>query len=119
MEVEGECITNKLLTDIEKLKNDKIVLAQRSEVEEEFITNSLQRKLSEVTEEKEKLRQKINSSTPCTSPVKVCPEVQANPESPFLPHPQTVLYFYFGVSLRFIFIVDALGIKYQSVNSCR
>jgi len=48
-EVQEEYISNTLLKKIEALKNEKEQLARNYEQEEEFLTNDLSRKLQQVT----------------------------------------------------------------------
>lgn len=58
-EQEEEFISNTLMKKIQALKKEKETLAHHYEQEEEFLTNDLSRKLNQLTEEKYRLEQTI------------------------------------------------------------
>ncbi|VDN18581.1 unnamed protein product [Gongylonema pulchrum] len=60
-EQEEEYISNTLLKRIQKLKNDKEALALKYEQEEEFLTNDLTRKLSQLQNERDELAGQIEA----------------------------------------------------------
>lgn len=58
-EQEEEFISNTLLKKIQELKKEKETLANNYEREEEFLTNDLSRKLQQLREEKQSLEQSL------------------------------------------------------------
>jgi coiled-coil domain-containing protein 6 len=58
-EQEEEFISNTLLKKIQELKKEKETLANNYEREEEFLTNDLSRKLQQLREEKQTLEQSL------------------------------------------------------------
>jgi coiled-coil domain-containing protein 6 len=58
-EQEEEFISNTLFKKIEELKKEKETLANNYEREEEFLTNDLSRKLQQIREEKHSLEQSL------------------------------------------------------------
>eukprot|EP01138_Halocafeteria_seosinensis_P006489 gb/GECG01006633.1/.p1 GENE.gb/GECG01006633.1/~~gb/GECG01006633.1/.p1 ORF type:complete len:587 (+),score=134.16 gb/GECG01006633.1/:1-1761(+) len=59
-EMEEEYITNKLMKKLSTLKQEKEKLALEVDREEEFLTNTLQKKLSKVQQEKEEAQQRLD-----------------------------------------------------------
>ena len=58
-EQEEEFISNTLLKKIQELKKEKETLANNYEREEEFLTNDLSRKLQQIRDEKQSLEQSL------------------------------------------------------------
>ena len=63
VEMEEEMITNKLQKKLEKVKQEKVNLENLLEVEQEYIVNKLQKQLSTVAEEKRELETQLRDST--------------------------------------------------------
>eukprot|EP00884_Botryococcus_braunii_P019655 jgi/Botrbrau1/6373/Bobra.0098s0032.1 len=61
IEIEEECITNKLMKRLEALKREKQVLATEVETEEEFLVNNLQKRLQKLTQEKVALESQLEA----------------------------------------------------------
>jgi len=66
-EQEEEFISNTLLKKIQELKKEKETLANNYEREEEYLTNDLSRKLQQLREEKQNFRANIGTRTSITN----------------------------------------------------
>jgi len=59
VEREEEYLTNTLQKKMEKLQQEKVALENKLEIEEESIVNRLQKQLNELKDEKDELEQKV------------------------------------------------------------
>ena len=59
VEQEEECITNKLMKRLKKLRDEKETLANEVENEEEYLVNNLQKRLQKVNGEKMQLENQL------------------------------------------------------------